>query len=365
MGLDEDIKNQFPVYQSMKNAESGLLGKMATTSFWANDLFDGLAYAASAFVPGSLIGKGLGLGAKALSTSQMAKSLGWSIKGIETGAKTTNLALSTAYNTIAEASVEAYQTKKEIESLLLEQGHTEEYAKQKAGEAAARTFRANATVLSIPNLVQNVLFHGGLNKSQKAIREAIRGGKALDDVAKVDNVWKAVGLGIGSEGFWEENIQTSIQQYEHMAAVSGRYDNNYLTEVGGNAAKGIKSFFKGIVGWDDTPEETEQAVSIFLGGLIGAGMGAYSNVRERKDRQALIGTEQERYKKILEAGDIATKLMGENISSIYKVKGKKMIKEGDKDVEIRDFELDAEGNPIIDDDKLLKLVTNQLSNKHL
>lgn len=349
----------------MKNAESGLLGKMATTSFWANDLFDGLAYAASAFVPGALIGKGLGLGAKALSTSQMAKSLGWSIKGIDTGAKATNLALSTAYNTIAEASVEAYQTKQEIERLLLDQGHTEEYAKQKAGEAAARTFRANTVVLSAPNLVQNILFHGGLGKSQKAIREAIRDGKALDDIAKVDNVWKSVGLGIGSEGFWEENVQISIQQYERMAAVSGQYDKNYLTEVGGGVAKGIKSFFKGVVGWDDTPEETEQAVSVFLGSLIGGGMGAYSNVRERKQREQLITSEQDRFKKILEAGDIATKLMGQNISSIYKVKGTKTVKEGDQDIEIREFDLDADGNPLIDEDKLLQLVTNQLANKHL
>ena len=188
--LDESIKDTLPVYQSRKNAESGLLGKLTTTSFWANDFFDGVAYAASAYVPGSLIGKGLGAAGKALSASKAAQALGLSLEGIDKGAKVTNLALSTAYNTIAEASVEAYQTQHEIEAILIDKGVDPTTAKQKAAEAAARTFRANTAVLAVPNLIENMFFHGGIDKAQKAVRSSIQSnlGKVGEELKKTDSI---------------------------------------------------------------------------------------------------------------------------------------------------------------------------------
>lgn len=375
-GLDESLKNNLPVYTSMKNAESGLWGKMGTSSFWANDGFDGIAFAASAFVPGGLIGKGLGAGAKALSTSQLAKGLGLSLKGIEVGAKASNLALSTAYNTVAEAAVEAYQTQQEVQAIIQERLEREgmqpeeatKIAKGKASEAAARTFRANSAVLAVPNLVQNMFFHGGLNDMQKTVRSAVRagGGKASAELAKTDSIWKAIGGGVLSEGIWEENAQTSIQQYERMAAKSGNYDLDYTTEVGTNMGKNVLGFAKGLVGMDSTPDEVEGAVSIFLGGLIGAGMGAYGTARENRQRKNIIESEEKRYAKLFdESAPAALGIMTDNVASTFKVKGKRNIKQGDKDVEIRDFDLDANGNAIEDPEAILKLTLNQLKNKHL
>jgi len=74
-GLDESLKEQLPVYSSQQNDTSGLLGKMATTSFWANDAFDGIAYAASAFVPGAIIGKVAQGASGALKATRVGKSI--------------------------------------------------------------------------------------------------------------------------------------------------------------------------------------------------------------------------------------------------------------------------------------------------
>lgn len=222
-GLDESLREAFPVYRSMKNDRSGLLGKMMTTSFWADDFFDGIAFAASAYAPGLAIGKLTSAGAKALSTTKVAKELGLSLKGLERGAHATNLAAATAYNTLAEASVEAYQTQKDIEAQLIAQGEEPGKAKQKAAEAAARVFRANTAVLAIPNLIENTLFHGGFGDLQKKIRQSIwaNNGKLADDLSVTESVWGRVAKGAATEGLWEENVQTSINQYERLIATHG------------------------------------------------------------------------------------------------------------------------------------------------
>lgn len=46
----------------------------------------------------------------------------------------------TAYNTVAEASMEAYQTQHEVQALLESKGYSPEQAKAKAATAAAGTF---------------------------------------------------------------------------------------------------------------------------------------------------------------------------------------------------------------------------------
>ncbi len=172
-GLDDSLKDTFPVYQSMKNAESGLVGKMATTSFWANDFFDGVAHAVSAFVPGAGIGKVAGgVSAAAKFTAISAKLLN-GLKNIGLNTQKATLLGSTVYNTISESAVEAYQTQNEIEQILIGKGMSKEEAKVKAAEAASRTFRSNLATLAIPNFVQNIMFHGGWNNVQKFVRDAV------------------------------------------------------------------------------------------------------------------------------------------------------------------------------------------------
>ena len=151
-----------------------------------------------------------------------------------------------------------------------------------------------------------------------------------------------------------------------MAATNGAYDQDYFTAVGNNMANNVVGFFKGITDQESTPDEIEGATSIFLGGLIGAGMGAYGAIRERKERANLIEQEESLYKNLFEkSAPAAIRLMTDNVGSIYREKGKKTIKVGEQDVEVNDYELDENGNAIVDPDKVLRLTQNQLQNKFL
>lgn len=433
--LDEGLKEIFPVYQSTKNAESGLLGKMATTSFWATDFMDGVAFAVSAAAPGAVIGKAtsaVNKGLQALKTSNAIKTLGAIDESLVSAARTfgkleggmpvaklsdaglqaiddallkyvarptakaalglregakgilnglrkvglnahqANLVLSTAYNTVSEASVEAYQTQQEIEKLLVDQGLSRDEAHQRASAAAARTFRANLAVLAVPNFVQNSFFHGGWNSIQRSVREGVwaNGGKAGKELAGLDGIWNKVVKGVASEGLWEENVQTSIQQYERMAARYGQDQPEYISEIGKNMAQNTMGFVKSFLPGDESPEEIEGAVSIFLGGLIGGGMGVLSHGREKKEYQRIREFEEGRYSDLFEKiGPAAAALFRENVTSVYEKNGKKMVKVGEGDnaqeIEINDYKFDENGKPVLSSEALLRMTLNQLSQKHL
>lgn len=433
--MDESLKRTFPVYQSTKNAESGLLGKMATTSFWASDAFDGIAFAVSAALPGMAIGKmtrAAGEGLAALRTSALGRTLGAVDESLVSAAKTfgqleggmpvakladaglqamddallkyvarpaakgalalrdgakslvnglrqvgldshqTSLLLTTAYNTVAESAVEAYQTQQEIQQILMDRGIPEAQAKQQAAEAAARTFRANMTVLAVPNFIENTFFHGGWNNMQKAVRDGVweGGGKAAKELAGLDSIWSKLAKGVATEGFWEENVQTSIQQYERAAATYGHRDPDYIGAIGKNMAHNTMGFFNSFLPGDESPDEIEGAVSIFLGGLIGGGMAVFSHAQEKAQYEKLRKFEEGRYADLFEKlGPAAAALFRENVTSIYEKNGKKMIKVGEgenaQEIEINDYKLDENGKLVISPEALMRLTINQLAQKHL
>lgn len=369
-GLDESLKETFPVYQSRKNAESGLLGKMATTSFWANDGFDGIAFALSAAIPGIGIGKGLNAAGSALQASNniISKGLVKGLRAVGMNSQRANLLVSTAYNTLSESAVEAYQTQHEIEELLISQGTNPQEAKQKAAAAAARTFRANMGVLAVPNFIENTLFHGGWDSIQKATRKGIweNGGKAGAEMAGLDSAWSKIGKGVLTEGLWEENVQTSLQQYERMAAKYGDENKPYVTEIAKNMANNTVGFVKSFLPGDESPDEIEGAVSIFLGGLIGGGMGAYSYAKDKARYKDTVKQEEDRYNTLFkEIAPAAAGLFRENVTSVYTKDGKKTIKVGETDTEVNNYKFDDNGRPILDPKALHNMTINQLREKHL
>lgn len=270
---------------------------------------------------------------------------------------------------MAESSVEAYQTQKDLEALYESQGIEPEVAKQKAAVAAARTFRANIGILAVPNLVENVLFHGGIGDLTKKVRGSLwaNEGKLGADLKLTDSLWSKVGTGLASEGFWEENAQTSVSQYERMLATAGvDAPDGYVGEVLTNMGLNMMGFAKGLIGADESPEEVEGAVSIFLGGLIGSGMGAYSYARERKQAEKLVEGEKKRYEELFaRLGPAAAGLYHNNVNSLYKNKGKKKVKVGETDIEINDLELDEAGNPIVNPQALVNRSVNSLKDKTL
>lgn len=367
--MDESLKQAFPVYKSRAYAESGLLGKMATASFWADDAFDGIAYAASAFVPGKGLGaltQGVG---KALNLTKAGKNVLSGLRAVGLNQHRTNLLAATAYNTIAEASVEAFQIQKELELQYEQMGLSPKEAKAKAAEAAGRTFRANASILGVPNLIQNMFFHGSWNKNLEDIRRKVF--EASGDIAKVqakDSILKNVGLAIASEGFWEENAQTSVQQAERYLANYANTDKSWEELSGSNFVDNIQGFFKSFLPFvDESPEEIEGATSIFLGALVGGSVAATGTSYQNKQKQKAIGQEKTRYDALVtgEIGKAATNLMVQNVGSIHQNNGKKTIDVDGKPVEVTSYELDENGKAKLDPKAIKNLYINGLKDKAL
>lgn len=365
--LDEQLKETLPVYRSEDYSTGDLLGKLGTTSFWANDAFDGFAYAASAAVPGLIFGKAIqGTSALVRSTDLGKRVLG-GLNKIGANSHRANLTISTAYNTISESAAEAYQTQKELEAIYEDQGFDPQHAKLKAAEAAARVFRGNMAALAIPNLIQNTMFHGGWNSIQKATKQAIWASKNADEIKYLDSLWSKVGKGFVSEGIWEENIQTSMQQWEKNAALIGKNTDHTGLEIGSNFVNNIAGFFGSFMpGHEETADQVEGATSIFLGGLIGGGMGAMSYRNEKKQFKKYKEAELTRYKELFDIyGEAAKKLFIDNVGSLYKTKGTKVVKQGDKEFEVPNYVLDDQNNPIIDEEALNRFGVNSMRNKHL
>lgn len=167
--MDESLKENMPVYQTKAYMEGNWLQKAFTTSFWATDGFDGLAFLASAYVPGGIIGK-VGSLSKALQASKMLKARKFGNKLKEFGQKAgvnTQLATSTLYNTISEAGFEAAEVNAVMREEFARQLGFNSYEeaqrnpeadaiiRDKAGAAAARTFAWNSFALTVPNFLQS------------------------------------------------------------------------------------------------------------------------------------------------------------------------------------------------------------------
>lgn len=155
---------------------------MFTSSFWASDFADGLAYAASAYVSGGLLGKGLALGAEAANTTKIGAQMLKAFNAVGATGQRANLVTATMYNTISEAAAEAYQTQKELELIYQAQEYKPEEAKKKAAEGAAETFWWNTAALLFPNFVQNSFFHGNWNSKIDAVRKSVWANKGSANI---------------------------------------------------------------------------------------------------------------------------------------------------------------------------------------
>lgn len=344
-----------------------------TTSFWSTDGMDGIAFAASAYAPGGLFSK-LGAGAaKAIESGRLGEKV---LKGLNTVGLTTknagevahnaSLLLATSYNTVSEAAAEAYQTQKEIETIYLSKGVDPKVAKQKAAEAARTTFGANLAILAIPNYIQNAMFHGAWGSKVAGVRKAaIESNGAASAQGLVDARWKEITQGFASEGLWEENAQTSVQQYERALA-KGFTDKGMLGEVTDNLWSNMKGFVKSVLPgqYDITPDEDEGAVAIALGGILGGAFGFMSHRMETKNIEELVKNENETYKTFVkDVLPAASSVLKTNVTSILKANGTVKIKDGDKEIEVPNYEIDENGNWIIDDEATRALVTNSLQNQ--
>jgi len=308
--IDEGLKEKLPVYQSKAYTEGGWIRKLGTTSFWATDGFDGLAFLASAYLPGGLFSK-VGsvskwlMGVERLGlTGKAARGLGKTLKGIkEATGISTKASLITAWNTFTEAGFEANDTNKMLrEQLAQQKGYAsfsevpeeeQDVIRDQAAQGAARTFMWNTGALLVPNFLQTKWLFGDKAINPDDIIDGIRKGKMAKDLPSKSRLsyLSKFGQGLASEGLWEENIQTSIQQYETRRAKGLAEDDAFSGPIFQALRNGM-SFAKtlgtlGLLAPEPGSEEDEAGSAIALGGLIGGGMSLFSTYLENSQLDAI------------------------------------------------------------------------------
>jgi len=300
-GMDEELREQLPIYKTVKSREGNLLEQMGTAGFWADDVFDGVAYALSAFAPAAGIGK-----------------LGSALKLAGSGSKFLQAAplyATTAYNAISEAGAEANDTNKSLRSNLVgkinpatERPFTEEEIRQVAGDKAAETFAANAALLVIPNYIQSKFFLGAPAKTaNKLKRSVLRGEVGIDDIDVFKRARRDLATGIVSEGIFEEGLQTAVQGYGERSAL-GETDKDFISGVAN----------EWVNGWSTT----EGQKAMMLGALIGGPMGFMSGARDARNEQEKIKAIKENWEKnVIPYLDQIDKQYIENINAIYDENG--------------------------------------------
>ena len=298
--LDENIKeNLLTVYTRKEVENGGLWRQVASPEFWATDAADGIGFLLSFLVPGAAL-KSVGIAGKLARAGVAANELragtnvgraislaGKYSKQIENGAIV-------AANTLFESAAETGEVVKSLKKYYadaMEKGelnpdtgrqYTKEEVAAKIGDAGVGTFYTNFGILLGPNALMQKNLFGAFSMGKKGITNVI--GKAsqnvIDGTAKgaessiTKEVAKRVLLSAGSEGLWEEGMQTTA--------------SNYFED----RAKGInkQDFVQGMMGeYVDMLGTTEGQKSIFLGALLGsvsAGIGAYRKESQENKAEA-------------------------------------------------------------------------------
>jgi hypothetical protein len=377
---EQDIKNQWlPTFQEAEDREKGFFSRAATDiDFWTEDFVDGLAFMASAWVPGMALSK-VGAGAKAIAG--LAKLGATGVEGVagsvEAVAATTNYFKNAAkyaqaldkFNawaiaTSSEAMFEAKGVRDSVLQSLEGLDMTEAEKKKIAGDNARNAFLMNAALLGATNVFELSLVNKMLNKSS-GVAAGITGGAKLGEDVAVKEATSKVGKflqsgygrfakdatnGVFREGFIEENGQLAIQRFNEQYGAAGKVadmlDFNTYAELGGNYLKQTYGALSG--------NDTEASTSIGLGGILGGGMTAIGNARQApKDK---LTTEQ--------AVDYYNKSQQSwlKFGNIYQTEQVTTKDANGNDVVTEKIKLDENKQPIIDQQKLAGISSSVRSN---
>jgi hypothetical protein len=368
--LKDTYDENVPVYISKAIQEGTLVDNIGSSSFWATEGSDGLAFLLSFLGPGiAMKGAGLIGGAGKLGTiGEGAMMLQGALGRTGLLTKNTALAVNRAKNVesgvvamvngFMEASSEAaggyenileqlkQKEQQRRDSYFQINGTLEGYdekpeqiLKEEAGRAAAGIFNSNLGILFVPNFIQaNILFNTG-KKASSAINRAVAnriftesGKDIVGEIAKlstrdkVGQIFKSVAGQVLREGFFEEGMQFAAERYFEKAA-KGEEEYGFINSLGGIARTYLESL-----------EDVDMQKGIFLGGFLSGPFGiakGFGEIKQKdRDNRAVLS--------ILRNN--ASAFSG-NID-IYK-------KEKKEDGTYA-FVLDGEGNPSIDPVKLEK-----------
>lgn len=285
--MPDAVNERFPIFKSTAYSDGNWVSKAMTPEFWASDFVDGLAFAASSFVGGGAVAKGLNagenaarllnVGSKAQKAAQAAGTLG--LPNVQRFIKGVDFTTSVMANTAMEAMFEA----KDVRDAILADSNlsmkmTPEELEQTAAEKARDVFYLNMLFLAPSNMFElGSLMGKGLKGGSRITRQADNLVDMLPDgsYAKLSPKWYekpiaklpyTMATNAIGEGLYEENIQYLIQEVSKFNAHQG-------------PGKGFGDTFGKLLSNVGAGELTnnvtdEQAQSILLGSAIGGGMQA-------------------------------------------------------------------------------------------
>ena len=161
--LPEAVNERFPIFKSSDYSNGNWVQKAFTPEFWATDFVDGLAFAASSFIAGGAVTKGLNagtnaakllrVGSKAQKAAQAAESL--ALPNVQRFIKGVDFTTSVMANTAMEAMFEA----KDVRDAILADSNltskmTPEQIEQTAAEKARDVFFLNMLFLAPSNMFE-------------------------------------------------------------------------------------------------------------------------------------------------------------------------------------------------------------------
>jgi len=377
---EETVKNEFlPTFQEAADVNKGFFSRAFTDlDFWTNDVVDGAAFMASAFIPGMALSK-LGTGAKLaqmLSRTRMGvNAAGEVVNGLETAqrylgsaqkfAKGFDAATTWAIATASESMYEASDVRKNVLASLDGKinpttgvEYTEEEKKVAAGGAARNTFLMNAALLGATNALQMKYLFKALGVAESTVGRvtANTAGDAFErGVAKTkwgkfldtgySQFAKGVAIGTLSEGYVEENTQLAIQRLNQEFGGAGKVAGiEDYTQVLKKAGKQIVDATMG--------DDQEAATSIGLGAILGGVMGGVGNAkqlgRDRITTDQAIQRLNESQGQWLKFGNLYDTIEDDVLDTEGNPTGEKISK----------LKLDENNQPIVNESKLGEIITN-------
>ena len=161
-------------------------------------------------------------------------------------------------------------------------------AKTIIGKAGANTTAANMAILLGPNILDQKLLFNGFNRAGKASKDINKklfqtvenlGVEGSEKISKYTSKQLAkeglikAGVGVGKEGFFEEGLQFATSDYFKNRAL-GQDDRGVVEGILGTYMEGLS--------------DTDMQKSVFLGSVLGGGMGSIGAVRGKKLEDKLL-----------------------------------------------------------------------------
>ena len=406
--FDEGLRESLPIYADKNYYQGGLMSKMMTGKFLADDFLDGVAFAVSSYgnvgALGKLaklaklgkLGKAAAVAGEELSIAEQAVQSSEIIREaatlsarevVQTFVKNWKTPVTNfikndavkstfkswaksggyaAFNTVSEAGLEARDFKKQYKQELIEKGYSEEEANEIASEKAFDVFSGNMVALMASNIIEvRTMFPQLFNTVEgdiKAMKKAIVNGTPVAEVSLAKQMLKTVGTNIAAEGLWEENIQTSIQQYQQNSSPT---DSSFMDVMTGSITKmlsGIGYFGKSLVGGysELTQEQKEQVDSIVLGAMVGGGMSVIGSIKEHKALKAEQEAFNKNYNEYKTAQAQLFNILGSDLKNVYKSQTIT-----NPDGSTKTVYSDEQGNVLYDEDKIAKLAFLNVENQKL